>query len=70
MPARLQLETRCYDAKTLGKRAACLAHSLEDTATVDKILMDLTRFYGRKGFVAPPKAALPQLCGGLAPIRK
>lgn len=58
------------DARVLAQRAVCLARSLGDTATVEQILADLTRLYGRKGgFVAPPEVALAQLCHGLPPVK-
>ena len=57
------------DAQALGKRAVCLARTLDDTATVEQLLTVLERNYGGKGFVMPPSAAFDQLCAGLAPVQ-
>lgn len=35
------------DARALGQRAVCLARSLKDSATVETLLSDLERNYGR-----------------------
>ncbi len=56
------------DAQALGERAVCLARSLGETDTVDELLAQLERNYGRKGFVLPPPAAFEQLCAGLSPV--
>ena len=56
------------DARALGERAVCLARSLGDTRTVEALLQDLQRLYGRRGFVTPPNIAFEQLCAGLAPV--
>jgi tetratricopeptide (TPR) repeat protein len=58
------------DARALGQRAVCLAASLEDTQTVEKLLSQLDELYGRRGFVVPPSQALVQLCTGLPPVRR
>ncbi len=58
------------DAQPMGKRAVCLARSLGDAATVETLLADLHRRYGRQGFVVPPDVAFEQLCIGLPPMRR
>lgn len=66
--AYLERYPRNGDARDVGQRGVCLAHSLGDQPTVDALLDELSALYGSRGFVAPPPAAFPQLCSGLAPI--
>lgn len=57
LEAYLKRYPKADDARTLGKRAVCLAWALADEGRVDELLGQLDRFYRRRGFVRPSTRA-------------
>jgi len=56
------------DARELGQRAVCLAHSLGIDAKVTGLLNQLDRLYARRGFERPDAHRLSELCAAVQPI--
>jgi len=53
------------DARELGQRAVCLAHSLGIAAKVKGLLDQLERLYARRGFERPDPHQLSELCAAV-----
>jgi hypothetical protein len=56
------------DARELGQRAVCLAHSLGIDAKVTELLNQLERLYGRRDFERPEPQQLAELCAAVPPV--